>query len=79
LAPPGFERIIAAKWIEFEGALKSRTVGHRMCVETAYTRALATSAVSRIGPMTAMVVDGEIAFLTGPNGEVIEFLRSEKL
>jgi hypothetical protein len=29
--------------------------------------------------MSAQLVAGEIAFVTGPNGEVIEFLRSEKL
>jgi len=48
-------------------------------VEAAYSRALAAGAVSRIAPMTTQVVGGEIAFVTGPNGEVIEFLRSEKL
>jgi glyoxylase I family protein len=48
-------------------------------VEAAYSRALAAGAVSRIAPMTAKVVEGEIAFVTGPNGEVIEFLRSERL
>ena len=48
-------------------------------VEAAYSRALAAGAVSRIAPMTAQLVGGEIAFVTGPNGEVIEFLRSEKL
>jgi len=48
-------------------------------VEAAYARALAAGAVSRIAPMSAQLVAGEIAFVTGPNGEVIEFLRSEKL
>jgi catechol 2,3-dioxygenase-like lactoylglutathione lyase family enzyme len=48
-------------------------------VEAAYSRALTAGAVSRIAPMTAQLVGGEIAFVTGPNGEVIEFLRSEKL
>jgi catechol 2,3-dioxygenase-like lactoylglutathione lyase family enzyme len=48
-------------------------------VEAAYSRALSAGAVSRIAPMTAQVVDGEIAFVTGPNGEVIEFLRSKIL
>jgi catechol 2,3-dioxygenase-like lactoylglutathione lyase family enzyme len=48
-------------------------------VEAAYSRALTAGAVSRISPMTAKVVGGEIAFVTGPNGEVIEFLRSEQL
>jgi glyoxylase I family protein len=48
-------------------------------VEAAYSRALAAGAVSRIAPMAAQVVAGEIAFVTGPNGEVIEFLRSDKL
>ena len=48
-------------------------------VEAAYSRALTAGAVSRMAPVTAQVVDGEIAFVTGPNGEVIEFLRSEKL
>jgi glyoxylase I family protein len=48
-------------------------------VEAAYSRALAAGAVSRIAPIAAQVVAGEIAFVTGPNGEVIEFLRSDKL
>src|SRR6185369_1266046 len=48
-------------------------------VEAAYARALAAGAVSRIAPMSAQLVAGEIAFVTGPNGEVIEFLRREKL
>jgi len=48
-------------------------------VAAAYTRALAAGAVSRIAPVSAPVVGGEIAFVTGPNGEVIEFLRSEQL
>jgi hypothetical protein len=29
--------------------------------------------------MAAQLVGGEISFVTGRNGEVIEFLRSEKL
>ena len=48
-------------------------------VEAAYSRALAAGAASRIAPMAARVVAGEIAFVTGPNGEVIEFLRSDKI
>lgn len=48
-------------------------------VEAAYSRALTAGAVSRMAPMTAQLVGGEIAFVTGPNGEVIEFLRSERL
>jgi catechol 2,3-dioxygenase-like lactoylglutathione lyase family enzyme len=48
-------------------------------VEAAYSRALAAGAETRIAPMTAQLVGGEIAFVTGPSGEVIEFLRSEKL
>src|SRR6478672_13019615 len=48
-------------------------------VEAAYTRALAAGAVSRIAPLAAQVVAGEIAFVTGPNGEVIEYLRSDKI
>jgi len=53
-------------------------------VEAAYARALAAGAVSRIPPRTATLggdppAEVRIAFVTGPNGEVIEFLRSEQL
>jgi catechol 2,3-dioxygenase-like lactoylglutathione lyase family enzyme len=49
-------------------------------VEAAYSRALSAGAVARIAPVPApQVVGGEMAFVTGPNGEVIEFLRSEQV
>ena len=53
-------------------------------VEAAYRRALAAGAVSRIAPRTATlggepVAEVHIAFVTGPNGEVIEFLNSQQL
>src|SRR5690242_17127221 len=53
-------------------------------VEAAYARALAAGATSRVEPRTAQLVgeppaEVRIAFVTGPNGEVIEFLRSEQL
>ena len=55
-------------------------------VEASYARALAAGATSRIPPRTAMLggddgTTGEvrIAFVVGPNGEVIEFLKSEQL
>lgn len=55
-------------------------------VEAAHARALAAGATSRIEPRTA-TLSGEdgttaevrIAFVNGPNGEVIEFLRSTRL
>jgi catechol 2,3-dioxygenase-like lactoylglutathione lyase family enzyme len=53
-------------------------------VEASYARALAAGAVSRVAPRTANLggeppAEVQIAFVTGPNGEVIEFLRSEQL
>jgi glyoxylase I family protein len=53
-------------------------------VEASYTRALAAGAVSRVAPRTAKLGDEpltevQIAFITGPNGEVIEFLKSAQL
>jgi glyoxylase I family protein len=53
-------------------------------VEAAYASALAAGAQSRVAPRTAQLgtdplVEVRIAFVTGPNGEVIEFLRSEQL
>lgn len=53
-------------------------------VEAAYARALAAGAVSRIEPRTAKLggepsAEVQVAFVTGPNGEVIEFLKSEEL
>jgi glyoxylase I family protein len=53
-------------------------------VAASYARALATGAVSRIAPRTAQLggdppAEVQIAFVTGPNGEVIEFLKSEQL
>jgi glyoxylase I family protein len=53
-------------------------------VEASYARAVAAGAVSRIAPRTAQLngespAEVQIAFVTGPNGEVIEFLKSEQL
>jgi len=53
-------------------------------VEASYARALAAGAVSRIAPRIARLggeppAEVQIAFVVGPNGEVIEFLRSEQL
>jgi glyoxylase I family protein len=53
-------------------------------VEASYANALAAGAQSRVAPRTAQLgtdppVEVRIAFVTGPNGEVIEFLRSEQL
>ncbi len=53
-------------------------------VEASYARALAAGAMSRVAPRTAQLgadppVEVRIAFVAGPNGEVIEFLRSEQL
>jgi glyoxylase I family protein len=53
-------------------------------VETSYANALAAGAHARVAPRTARLgddplVEVRIAFVTGPNGEVIEFLRSEQL
>ncbi|HUB12259.1 MAG TPA: VOC family protein [Acetobacteraceae bacterium] len=53
-------------------------------VEASYARALAAGAVSRVPPRVATLngtpaAEVQIAFVTGPNGEVIEFLKSEQL
>lgn len=53
-------------------------------VQAAYARALAAGAVSRVAPGTRQLggeppAEVEIAFVTGPNGEVIEFLKSDQL
>jgi len=53
-------------------------------VEAAYAGAMAAGAVSRIPPRTATLggnppAEVQIAFVTGPNGEVIEFLKSDQL
>jgi glyoxylase I family protein len=51
-------------------------------VEAAHARALAAGAASRLAPVSRQLgtdVAVEIAFVTGPNGEVIEFMRSEQL
>ena len=50
-------------------------------VDAAYARALAAGAASRIEPRSARLggdppAEVRIAFVTGPNGEVIEFLNS---
>ncbi|MSP05399.1 MAG: VOC family protein [Acetobacteraceae bacterium] len=52
--------------------------------DASYARALAAGATSRIEPNTRRLredppVDVRIAFVTGPNGEVIEFLQSQQI
>jgi glyoxylase I family protein len=52
--------------------------------EAAYARALAAGAESRVAPRTAVLgqdplIEVRIAFVTGPEGEVIEFLQSEQI
>ena len=52
--------------------------------EAAYAKALAAGAESRVAPRTGTLnqdplVEVRIAFVTGPEGEVIEFLQSEQL
>ncbi len=52
--------------------------------EAAYAKALAAGAESRVAPRTATIgqaplVEVRIAFVTGPDGEVIEFLQSEQI
>ena len=52
--------------------------------DAAYARALAAGAESRVAPRTSTLnrdplVEVRIAFVTGPEGEVIEFLQSEQL
>lgn len=52
--------------------------------DASYQRALAAGATSRVEPVTRQlgtdpVVQVRIAFVTGPNGEVIEFLQSEQI
>jgi glyoxylase I family protein len=53
-------------------------------VEASHARALAAGAQSRVAPGKRQlgadpIVEVTIAFVTGPNGEVIEFLQSEQL
>jgi catechol 2,3-dioxygenase-like lactoylglutathione lyase family enzyme len=52
--------------------------------DASYSRALAAGAVSRVEPGTRRLsedpfVEVRIAFVTGPNGEVIEFMQSEQM
>ncbi len=52
--------------------------------EAAYARALAAGGAPRVAPRTATLgqdplVEVRIAFVTGPDGEVIEFLQSAQL
>jgi glyoxylase I family protein len=53
-------------------------------VEASYARALAAGAVSRVAPSKRQLggdppAEVHIAFVSGPNGEVIEFLKSDQL
>ena len=52
--------------------------------DASYARALAAGATSRVEPGTRRLsedplVEVRIAFVTGPNGEVIEFMQSEQM
>jgi catechol 2,3-dioxygenase-like lactoylglutathione lyase family enzyme len=52
--------------------------------DAAYARAVAAGAASRVEPVTRQLgedptVEVRIAFVTGPNGEVIEFMQSRQL
>jgi catechol 2,3-dioxygenase-like lactoylglutathione lyase family enzyme len=52
--------------------------------DTAYANAIAAGAGSRVEPVTRRLsedplVEVRIAFVTGPNGEVIEFMQSEQM
>jgi glyoxylase I family protein len=52
--------------------------------DAAYARALSAGAASRVEPGTRRLsedplVEVRIAFVTGPNGEVIEFMQSEQM
>ena len=52
--------------------------------DASYARAIAAGAVSRVAPVTRQLseesrVEVRIAFVTGPNGEVIEFLQSGEI
>ena len=52
--------------------------------DAAYAKALAAGAASRVAPGTRRLsedplVEVRIAFITGPNGEVIEFMQSEQM
>ncbi|MSP04257.1 MAG: VOC family protein [Acetobacteraceae bacterium] len=52
--------------------------------DTSFARALAAGATSRVEPVTRRLsenplVEVRIAFVTGPNGEVIEFLQSQQI
>jgi catechol 2,3-dioxygenase-like lactoylglutathione lyase family enzyme len=52
--------------------------------DAAYARAIAAGAGSRVEPVTRRlsedpVVEVRIAFITGPNGEVIEFMQSQQM
>jgi catechol 2,3-dioxygenase-like lactoylglutathione lyase family enzyme len=53
-------------------------------VEAAYARALAAGGIERVAPVARRLggdppAEVRIAFVTGPNGEVIEFLHSAQL
>ncbi len=52
--------------------------------DASYARAISAGGVSRVEPVTRRlsedpVVEVRIAFVTGPNGEVIEFLQSAQI
>ena len=52
--------------------------------DAAFARAIAAGATARVTPVTRQLgadptVEVKIAFVTGPNGEVIEFMQSEQL
>jgi glyoxylase I family protein len=52
--------------------------------DASYARAMAAGALSRVEPRSVRLgddplVEVRIAFVTGPNGEVIEFMQSEQM
>lgn len=52
--------------------------------DASYAKAIAAGAISRVEPVTrrlseSPLVEVRIAFVTGPNGEVIEFLQSAQI
>ncbi len=53
-------------------------------IDASYARAMAAGATSRVEPRSVRLgedplVEVRIAFVTGPNGEVIEFMQSEQM
>ena len=83
---PGFHHV-AIRAVDFDATVRFYTEGLGFTVHYGFSvpgRALAAGGVSRAAPRTATLggeppAEVRIAFITGPNGEVIEFLNSERL